>query len=126
MIITAYAVYLPIALLLTFFVARTLFKNSKIFMLEIFRGKEEIAMATNRLFEIGFYLMNLGYALLILRMVYVDSYQDVIEKLAVKLGGFAIYLGIMLFLNLYLLFRGRRISKESGRQKVVIDSQYIP
>ena len=59
-------------------------------------------------------------------MVYVDSYQDVIEKLSVKLGGFAIYLGIMLFLNLYLLFRGRRMSKENGRQKVVIDSQYIP
>ena len=126
MIITAYAVYLPIALFLTFFVARNLFKNSKIFMLEIFRGKEEIAKATNRLFEIGFYLMNLGYALLILRMVYVDSYQDVIEKLSVKLGGFSIYLGIMLFLNLYLLFRGRRISKASGQKKVVVDSQYIP
>ena len=126
MIITAYAVYLPIALFLTFFVARNLFKNSKIFMLEIFRGKEEIAKATNRLFEIGFYLMNLGYALLILRMAYVDSYQDVIEKLSVKLGGFSIYLGIMLFLNLYLLFRGRRISKASGQKKVVVDSQYIP
>ena len=126
MIITAYAVYIPIALFLTFFVARNLFKNSKIFMLEIFRGKEEIANATNRLFEIGFYLMNLGYALLILRMAYVDSYQDVIEKLSVKLGGFSIYLGIMLFLNLYLLFRGRRISKQSGQQKVVVESQYIP
>ena len=126
MIITAYAVYLPIALLLTFFVARNLFKNSKIFMLEIFRGKEEIAFATNRLFEIGFYLMNLGYALLILRIMYVDSYQDVIEKLSVKLGGFSIYLGIMLFLNLYLLFRGRRISKQSEQHKVVVESQYIP
>ena len=126
MIITAYAVYLPIALFLTFFVARNLFKNSKIFMLEIFRGKEEIAKATNRLFEIGFYLMNLGYALLILRMTYVDSYQDVIEKLSVKLGGFSIYLGIMLFLNLYLLFRGRRISKASGQKKAGVDSQYIP
>lgn len=126
MIIIAYVVYLPIALLLTFFVARNLFKNAKIFMLEIFRGKEEIAFATNRLFEIGFYLMNLGYALLILRMSYVDSYQDVIEKLSVKLGGFAIYLGIMLFLNLYLLFRGRRISKDNGQKKVVVESQYIP
>lgn len=125
MIIIAYVVYLPIALLLTFFVARNLFKNAKIFMLEIFRGKEEIAFATNRLFEIGFYLMNLGYALLILRMSYLDSYQDVIEKLSVKLGGFAIYLGIMLFLNLYLLFRGRRISKENGQKKVVVDSQNI-
>ena len=126
MIITAYAVYLPIALILTFFVARNLFKNAKIFMLEIFRGKEEIAFATNRLFEIGFYLMNLGYALLILRMNHLENYQDVIERLSVKLGGFSIYLGIMLFLNLYLLFRGRRISKESGKQKVVVESQYIP
>jgi F0F1-type ATP synthase assembly protein I len=34
-----------------------------------------------------------------------------LEILSAKVGGFAIYLGIMLFLNLYLFFKGRRISK---------------
>ena len=119
LMIIAYTVYLSVALLLTFFVARNLFKNSKTFMIEIFHGKTEIALATNKLFEIGFYLMNLGYILLILRMDYMANYQEMIEGVSFKLGGISIYLGIMLFLNLYLLFRGRRISKQHAEKKVI-------
>ncbi|CAG5081087.1 hypothetical protein [Parvicella tangerina] len=115
-----YSVYLPIALLLTYYVAHQLFKNSKVFMLEIFSGKTEIATSTNKLFEIGFYLINLGFAFLILKIksaYFVDSAQVLIEILSVKIGGFSIYLGIMLFLNLYLFFRGRRISKRNKALK---------
>lgn len=112
LMVKGYLIYLPIALLMTVLVARTLFKNSKIFMLDIFNGREEIAMATNRLFEIGFYLMNIGAALLILKMNGIFTPQDLIEALSHKLGGFSIYLGIMLFLNLYLFFRGKRKAKE--------------
>ncbi len=131
LIIIAYVIYLPIALILTFYVAKVLFKNSKTFMFEIFHGKEEIALATNRLFEIGFYLLNIGFALMILKMnnsgvSVIDSYQDLIERLSSKVGGFSIYLGMMLFMNLYLLFRGRKKSKKSTEIEVKIDSQYLP
>ncbi|MBX0333672.1 hypothetical protein K3G39_10525 [Pontibacter sp. HSC-14F20] len=112
LMVKGYLIYLPIALLMTVLVARTLFKNSQIFMLDIFNGREEIAMATNRLFEIGFYLMNIGAALLILKMNGIFMPQDLIEALSHKLGGFSIYLGIMLFLNLYLFFRGKRKATE--------------
>jgi hypothetical protein len=116
LIITAYFIYLPIALLLTYYVARILFKNSRVFMVDIFRGREEIANATNRLFEMGFYLLNLGFALLILRIetdhMELFGKQEMIEILSQKVGGFSIYLGIMLFLNLYLFFRGKRKAKE--------------
>jgi len=104
----AYLVYLPIALLMTTLVASVLFKNSRIFMLDIFHGREEIAFSTNRLFEIGFYLLNIGTALLILKMNSIESPQGIIEIISHKLGGFSIYLGINLFLNLYLFFRGKR------------------
>lgn len=110
--ITMYFIYLPIALGMTFLVARVLFKNSKIFMLDIFHGRTEIAYATNRLFEIGFYLLNVGAALLILRTYHIDNYQQMIEVLSSKIGGFSIYLGIILFLNLLLFFRGRKKSNQ--------------
>jgi uncharacterized membrane protein len=106
--IEAYLIYLPLALLMTFFVARTLFKNSRVFMLDIFKGREDIAFATNRLFEIGFYLLNVGTALLILKIYRIDDAQEMVEALSFKLGGFSIYLGIMLFINLYFFFRGKR------------------
>ena len=113
-ILVGYAIYLPIALFLTYYVSKTLFKNSKIFMLDIFKGREEIATATNKLFETGFYLLNLGFALMILEMtIYKDDYQSLIEALSYKIGGFAIYLGIMLFLNLYFFFRGKRKANQA-------------
>ena len=112
-IVAAYFIYLPIALLLTWLVAETLFKNGLIFMRDIFFGREEIAKATNSLFKIGFYLLNIGFALYILK-IYNDltGMQDTIEVLSSKIGGFSIYLGIMLFINLYLFFRGKRVSKQ--------------
>lgn len=120
-ILIGYAIYLPIALFLTFYVSKTLFKNSKIYMLDIFKGREEIATATNKLFETGFYLLNLGFALRILEMnVYNNSYQSLIEELSYKIGGFSIYLGIMLFLNLYLFFRGKRKANENQAKKEII------
>jgi len=85
-------------------------------MTNIFKVKEEIAKATNKLFETGFYLLNLGFALMILELyLYKDSYQELIEKLSYKIGGFEIYLGIMLLVNLYFFLEEKekqeRISK---------------
>ena len=122
-ILVGYAIYLPIALFLTYYVSKTLFKNSKIFMLDIFKGREEIATATNKLFETGFYLLNLVFALMILEMtIYKDDYQSLIEALSYKIGGFAIYLGIMLFLNLYFFFRGKRKANQAQvEQRIAIN-----
>ena len=113
LILKAYAVYLPIVLTLTFFVAKSLFKSGKVFMLDIFHQREDIAEATNRLFKVGFYLLNVGFALIILEIYARNTlgYQDIIEILSYKIGGFSIYLGVMLFINMFLFFRGKRKSK---------------
>ncbi|HEX2534831.1 MAG TPA: hypothetical protein VHK69_13890 [Chitinophagaceae bacterium] len=110
-IVIAYLIYLPLSVLLTFYVSNNLFKNSIVYMKDIFNGREEIAKATNSLFKIGFYLLNLGFALYILTITdVVSTTQSTIEVLSKKLGGFSIYLGIMLFINMYLFFRGKRVS----------------
>lgn len=115
-IIIGYIIYLPIVIVLTIYISKMLFKNGRLFMIDIFKGKEEIALATNKLFEIGFYLINIGFALFIMK-IYTSShvtmsYQTLMEILSKKIGGFTIYLGLMLFLNLFLFFRGRRKSKQ--------------
>jgi hypothetical protein len=108
LIVIGYMIYLPVTLLLIYWVARTLFKNSQVFMLDIFRGRTELATATNRLFEIGFYLLNIGMALYILKMNHVFSVRNLIEALSTKMGGFIVYLGLMVFFNLFLFFRGKK------------------
>jgi len=108
----AYYIYLPIAIALTFYVATILFNNSKVYMRDIFNNREEIAISTNSLFRIGFYLLNLGFALFILPISEIlDNNQRLIEALSLKIGGFSIYLGFMLFVNLFLFFRGKKVAK---------------
>ncbi len=123
LIVKAYCVYLPITLLLTHFVAKTLFMNGRVFMLDIFNQQEAIAESTNNLFKVGFYLINIGFALWFLKIYSYDAktIQSVFEILSFKVGGFSIYLGIMLFLNLFMFFRGRKKSRENRMPEVVME-----
>jgi hypothetical protein len=85
-------------------------------MQDIFNGKTDIAFSTNKLFETGFYLLNLGFALIIMEITRdITDSQTLLEILSTKIGGFSIYLGIMLFFNLFLFFRGRKISRQKAR-----------
>jgi hypothetical protein len=117
-IVLAYSIYLPIAVALTVWVARTLHTNGKIFLVDIFHGQNELAISVNKLLQVGFYLISLGYAIINLEITpagYYDQYannivrthissvQEMIEALSFKLGSFILILGVMLFINLLLL-----------------------
>ncbi len=110
----AYIIYLPIAIGLTTLVSQHLFKNSKIFMLDIFSQKVEIAMATNKLFKIGFYLLNIGFAMRIIKIYGLVDYKDLVETLSSKIGGFSIYLGIVMIAFILFFLKGRKASKENN------------
>jgi len=111
---SAYMIYLPIVISLTVLVSQFLFKNSKTFMIDIFHQKKDIAMATNSLFKIGFYLLNIGFALCIIEFFQIETVERLVVALSKKIGGFSIYLGLMMFLNLLLFLKGRKhaINKE--------------
>ncbi|WP_417591462.1 hypothetical protein [Owenweeksia hongkongensis] len=111
--VTAYFIYIPVALVLTWFVARNLFKNGLVYMRDIFNGREEIAVSTNQLFKTGFYLLNVGFALWILKMYQLENTQEMIEALSQKIGGFSIYLGVVLFVNLFMFFRGKKAARQN-------------
>jgi len=121
-VVKAYLIYLPIAILLTALVSHKLFKSGKVFMLDIFNQKEDIAYSTNKLFELGFYLINLGFALKILYISNIDNSKELIEALANKIGFFAIYLGVMLFANLFLFFRGKKVASQKRRDRAMYEN----
>lgn len=112
----AYMMYLPIVITLTVFVSQFLFKNSKTFMIDIFHQKEDIAMATNSLFKIGFYLLNIGFALCIIEFFQIESVERLVVELSQKVGGFSIYLGVMMLLNLLLFLKGRKHAMNKEKQ----------
>ena len=85
-------------------------------MLDIFNGRSDIAISTNKLFETGFYLLNLGFALLMMEIATeISSSRNMLEMLSSKIGSYSIYLGLMLFFNLYLFFRGKKVAGQKQR-----------
>lgn len=107
-IIVTYTLYLLITIGLTIWVAKTLFKNGKIFLYDIFHGNKELADSVNNLLLVGFYLINLGYAIYTLQIQDdILNFQQVIENLSLKIGGIILILGGMHFLNLYVFFKLR-------------------
>ena len=107
--IITYSFYLVITIALTIWVARTLFKNGKVFLVDIFHGNAALADSVNNLLLVGFYLVNIGYAVYTLQITSsISNVQEVIEKLSVKVGLIILILGAMHFFNLYIFFTLRK------------------
>lgn len=108
-IIFTYLMYLCISIGLTVWVAQTLFKNGRVFLVDVFQGNEALADSVNHLLVVGFYLINFGYVSLALRIGYdVTSMRAGIEALSWKVGLVLVVLGGMHFFNLYVFSRIRR------------------
>jgi hypothetical protein len=103
-----YAAYAVISVGLTVWLARTLFKNGAVFLEDVFAENERLAEAVNRLLVVGFYLLNLGYAALLLQANPAHNATQAIETLSWKLGALLLSLGAMHFVNLYLFHRIRQ------------------
>ena len=107
--VITYLVYIAVSVGLTIWVARTLTRNGEVFLIDVFHGEEKVAAATNRLLVVGFYLVNLGFVSLMLRVSQpVTSSQEAIEALASKLGAVALLLGVFHIANVVVLSQVRR------------------
>jgi hypothetical protein len=107
-----YGLYAVVSVILTIFLARTLFENGSTFLEGVFDGNPKMAEAVNRLLVVGFYLLNLGYACLLLQSrKEATTAIEGIEVLAHKLGFLLLSLGVMHFANLFLFYKIRRRSQ---------------
>jgi len=109
-LIPVYVTYGVVAVLLTLWLARTLFSNGAVFLNDVFADNPKLAEAVNRLLVVGFYLFNLGYACLLLKADPAPGVVSAIETLAHKLGWLLLSLAFMHFFNMYLFHRIRRRS----------------
>src|SRR2546423_687269 len=103
-----YIGYLLLSAGLTAWVARVLFHNGQVFLDDAL-GDERLARSVNHLLVVGFYLVNLGYAAVAIRVSgVVVTASDAGETLSVKIGLVLLVLGAVHFSNLYVLSRFRR------------------
>ena len=107
--LVTYILYLCISITVTVWVARTLFKNGTIFLVDCFKGNKELADSVNHLLVVGFYLVNIGFVTLYLKIAAnIDTTQGVFEALSQKVGVVLLALGVMHFFNIYIFNRMRR------------------
>src|SRR4051794_38117958 len=112
-VVVTYLTYLSISIALTIWVAQTLHKNGRVFLVDVFQGNEGLADSVNHLLVVGFYLINLGYVSLALKVSEtLESAQQGIEALSWKVGLVLVVLGGMHFFNLYVFSRIRRRGNE--------------
>lgn len=109
--------YAAIAVVLTIWLARQLSHHGEVFLRAVFPDKPELADAINQLLVIGFYLVNIGWSLLLLRAneLQVGNTTGAIALLTTRLGTLLLLLGIAHLGNLYVFHRVRRGAEQSVR-----------
>jgi hypothetical protein len=108
-IIWTYIVYITLSIPLTVWVAHTLHKNGRVFLIDSFHGNEELADSVNHLLVVGFYLINIGYVALALKEgIAPADVREVLETISRKIGVVMLVLGGMHFFNIFVFSRMRR------------------
>jgi hypothetical protein len=116
-VVYTYVIYLVISIAVTIWVARTLHRNGREFLVDAFHGREALADSVNHLLVVGFYLVNLGWIVMTLRTRESPvQVRSAIELLSDKVGTVLFGLGIMHFFNLALFsgFRRRALERMAG------------
>lgn len=107
--IWTYLVYLTVSVALTIWVARTLHRNGRIFLVDAFHANEPLADSVNHLLVVGFYLVNIGYVMRALtEPVKPVDMQQSIEMLSSKIGLVLLVLGGMHFTNMIVFSKLRQ------------------
>ncbi len=106
-LIPVYVTYAAVSIGLVVWLARTLFANGAVFLEGVFDDNPAMAAAVNRLLVIGFYMLNLGYAALLLQANDAGDAVSAVEILVRKLGVLLVSLAVLHSTNLYFFTRSR-------------------
>ena len=114
--IIAYIFYLLITFYITVIVGKNLHHHGKPYLKGIFDNDQSLYNSINNILLTDYYLLNLGYALLMLQSwENIYSYSILIETISLKSGKIIITLGIIHYNNLLIfsLVKHFKIKKTS-------------
>jgi hypothetical protein len=112
------AIYIAVAIGLTVWLARTLFRNGTAFLHDVFADRPQLAEAVNKLLVTGFYMLNLGYALWILRA---SRGYDGFEAMQ-----FLVNLAAIHFVNVLVFWRIRARRELRQMPSPVLPQVFVP
>lgn len=108
-VIECYASYLVISLAVTIWVAHTLHKNGRVFLVDAFHGNEALADSVNHLLVVGFYLISFGFIIMPLNVSgNLDGWRQLIQIVSDRMGGELMAFGAAYFVSLFVFSRLRK------------------
>ncbi len=103
-----YLTYLPIVGFITIYVGKLCHTHGHIYVKQAI-DDEDTAHAVNNMLLVGYYLVNLGYAVYALTdWSYITSLSEVISEVASQSGYIIILLALLHYFNLLTLFLVRK------------------
>ncbi len=109
LIIYTQVAYLILSVGMTVYVARSLYKNGRVFLIQTFENDTEMADSVNHLLVVGFYLLNIGWILLWTK--YGEKPRGLeasLEFITTKLGVVLLILGFIHFANVTFFWKIRK------------------
>jgi hypothetical protein len=101
----AYILYLLITYIITVHVGLRFYRNGRWYILRLLHGDEHLTDSINRILLIGYYLLNLGYAaLMISTWKTVNSIEEVLLSVFTMTGKIMLTLAIIHFFNMTVIF----------------------
>jgi len=103
--VLAYAIYLLITYLITVHVGLIFYRNGRIYILKLLPGNEHLVWLINKILLVGYYLINLGYAALMLQTwKTVHSFTGMFLSVFTMTGKIMLILAIIHFINMGVIF----------------------
>ena len=64
--------------------------------------------------------MNIGFAMRIIKVYLIENTQQLVEVLSAKIGGFSIYLEVVMILFILFFLKGRKTSRKTVKTEKII------
>lgn len=108
----AYIIYLFVTYLITVNVGLIFYRNGRHYILELMNGDTVITDSINKILLIGYYLLNLGYAaLMITTWELISSYTQLLSTVVIMVGRILLTLAIVHFFNMTAIYLMRKRNK---------------
>lgn len=124
-VMVVYVAYAAVAIGLTAFLARTLFRHGGVFLRDVFGDREGVADAVNWLLVVGFYMFNLGYAFYVLRASRGLDAFGAMQFFVNRVGALLLVLAVMHLVNVLVFWR-IRVHREQRELPPPVAPQVIP
>ena len=125
-LIPVYVTYAAVSIGLIVWLARTLFAHGAVFLEGVFDENPKMAEAVNRLLVTGFYMLNLGYALYILRASRGLDAFAAIQFLVNRLALLLVTLAGLHFVNVFVFWRIRARREQRHMHAPVAPQMMVP